>query len=339
MRRLLVVCSLATLLVAALDSATIAVPRQAPETVGIRLVDAPTSRQNDPRARDYIIDHLAPGTTIERRVEVSNDTTHDVTVQLYAAAADISGGEFRFGEGHAANDLTRWTTLNPASLALSPGSKGQSTVTIAVARDASAGERYGVVWAELPAAVPAGGGISAVNRVGVRIYLSVGPGGEPAVDFEITAMEARRGKDGAPMVSATVRNTGGRAIDLSGELRLAEGPGGLAAGPFPVTLGRTLGLGQSEPVLVALDPAVPAGPWRANMLLRSGTTERTASARITFPTKAGTSTGKVATSHGANAGRVIVVGLLGLVVVLALFFFLLVLPRRRRERDDARLPQ
>ncbi len=211
-------------------------------------------------------------------------------------------------------------------------------MTIACARDASAGESYGVVWAELPAAVPAGGGITTVNRVGVRIYLSVGPGGEPAVDFVITAMEARRGKDGAPAVSATVRNTGGRAIDLSGELRLAEGPGGLAAGPFPVTLGRTLGLGQSEPVHVGLDPAIPAGPWTAKMLLRSGTTERTASARLTFPSTPGTSAGKVATAHRPSAGRVVVIGLIGLVLVLALLFFLLVLPRRRRERDDARLP-
>lgn len=337
MRRLIVTFWLVTML--ATGASPWAASGQAPETVGIRLVDAPTSRQNDPRARDYIIDHLAPGTTIQRHVEVSNDTTRPVTVQLYAAAADISGGEFHFGEAHAANDLTRWTTLDPASVTLSPGAKGQASVTIAVARDASAGERYGVVWAELPAAVPAGGGISAVNRVGVRMYLSVGPGGEPAVDFAITAMEARRTKDGAPVVAATVRNTGGRAIDLSGELRLAEGPAGLSAGPFAATLGRTLGLGQSEPVLVPLDRALPNGPWTAKMLLRSGTTERAASARITFPTKAGTSTGKVATSHRANAGRVVVVGIVGLAVVAALFFFLLVLPRRRRERDDARLPR
>jgi hypothetical protein len=339
MRRLLFVCCLAPMLAAALSSTAVAVPQQAPETVGIRLVDAPTSRQDDPRARDYIIDHLAPGTTIQRRVEVSNDTAHDVTVQLYAAAADISAGEFRFGEGHAPNDLTGWTTLSPASLTLSPGSKGQSTVTIAVARDASAGERYGVVWAELPAAVPAGGGISTVNRVGVRMYLSVGPGGEPAVDFAVTSIEARRAKDGVPVVAATVRNTGGRAIDLSGELRLAEGPAGLSAGPFAATLGRTLGLGQSEPVLVPLDRALPNGPWTAKLFLRSGTTERTASARLTFPTKAGTSTGKVATSHRASAGRTVLIGVVGLALVLALLFFLLVLPRRRREHDDARLPE
>jgi hypothetical protein len=333
MRRVMVVCWLVAMLASPVSLGAVAVPGQAPETVGIRLVEAPTSRQNDPRARDYIIDHLAPGTTINRRVEVNNDTKRTVTVQLYAAAADISGGEFHFGEGHAANDLTRWTTVNPPSLTLAPAAKGQSTVTIAVARDASAGERYGVVWAELPAAVPTGGGISTVNRVGIRMYLSVGPGGEPAVDFAITSMEARRGPDGTPVVAATVRNTGGRAIDLSGELRLAEGPGGLSAGPFAATLGRTLGPGQSEAVLVSLDRAIPNGPWTATIVLRSGTTERTASARITFPGAPGTSTRKVATSHRGGRGRSLVIAGLGLAIALVLLVFFLVLPARRRRRE------
>ena len=52
-------------------------------------------------------------------------------------------------------------------------------MTIAVPRDAAPGERYGVVWAEVRAAAPAAGGITQVSRVGIRIYLSVGPGGRP----------------------------------------------------------------------------------------------------------------------------------------------------------------
>ena len=46
--------------------------------------------------------------------------------------------------------------------------------------DASAGERYAVVWAEVSAPASAAGGVTLVNRVGVRVYLSVAPGGAVA---------------------------------------------------------------------------------------------------------------------------------------------------------------
>lgn len=309
---------------------------QAPKTVGIRIVDAPSSRADDPRAKLYIVDHVAPGTTIKRRVEVANSTDEPQAVQLYAAAADVSGGTFRFGDGRAANDLTGWTTVDPPSLSLAPGAKGLATVTVAVPTKATAGEQYGVVWAELRAAAPPGGGIAAINRVGVRMYLSVGPGGEPPSDFEVTALQGRRAADGSPVVAATIHNTGGRALDLSGELRLTNGPGGLSAGPFNATLGTTLGLDETEPVLVTLDKALPAGPWDARITLLSGTTTREATATITFPEKSGASARPVATDEpgkggGTSLASVLVGGTVLLVVVLFLLWLLLLLLRRRRR--------
>ena len=136
-----------------------------------------------------------------------------------------------------------------------------------------------------------------MNRVGVRIYLSVGGGNEPASDFGITTFEARRDADGNPLIAAAVHNTGGRALDLSGELRLTNGPGGLSAGPFEAKLGTTLGVGQTEPVLVTLDRAIPAGPWDARIVLRSGLTEREATARVTFPAEGASSAEPVATAR------------------------------------------
>ena len=218
------------------------------------------------------------------------------------------------------------------------GAKILATVTIAVPADASPGERYGVVWAELPAAVPPGGGIAAVNRVGVRIYLSVGEGGEPASDFGIASFEARRDAEGSPLVAATVRNTGGRALDLSGDLKLTNGPGGLSAGPFEAKLGTTLGIGQTESVLVILDRAVPAGPWDARIVLRSGITEREATAKITFPAAAASSSEPVAT-RGPAAGRSRLLPVLVAIAVpigLAPLIFRLVRgrwPRSRRPRS------
>src|SRR5487761_1599761 len=118
MRRLVMVVVGALAFCAVLPSAARASSAVAPKPqgVGIRLVDIPTALANDPRARQYIIDHLAPGTTISRRVEVTNYTSEPQVVTLYAAAATISGGSFLFGAGRAANELTSWTTVDPPTL-------------------------------------------------------------------------------------------------------------------------------------------------------------------------------------------------------------------------------
>lgn len=328
MRRLLSV-------MAAIVAASVVSPVAAqtpPGTIGIRLVDAPTNRVDDPRARQYIVDHVAPGTTISRRVEISNSTTETQVVQVYAAAGSIEEGTFGFGDARASNDLTTWTTVDPSTVSPPAGGKALATVKIAVPAGTSPGERYGVVWAELAAAAPPGGGVGAVNRVGVRIYLSVGEGGEPASDFSIRTFEARRDAEGNPVVAAVVTNTGGRALDLSGALRLTNGPGGLSAGPFDAKLGTTLGLGQTEPVLVTLDDALPAGPWDATIALQSGTTTREATATITFPDRPATSSEPVATTapesdDGTSRVPVLLVGVVGGCLLL-----LLVLLRRRTPR-------
>ncbi|HUQ62130.1 MAG TPA: hypothetical protein VM121_00060 [Acidimicrobiales bacterium] len=334
-RLLLIIAGAAILPVTAMTASAQA-QAPAPNSVGIRIVDAPENRSDDPRARQYIVDHIPPGTTIERRVEITNGTAEVQEVQLYPAAGSIKDGNFQFADGRTANDLTTWTTVNPTSVSPPAGGAVLATVTVAVPADASPGERYGVLWAELPAAAPAaGGGVTAVNRVGVRIYLSVGEGGEPASDFGITTFEARRDAEGNPLVAATVHNTGGRAIDLSGHLNLTNGPGGLSAGPFDAKLGTTLGIGQTEPVLIALDRAVPAGPWDARIVLRSGTTEREATAKITFPAAAASTGAPVKADDGG--GSSLLVPLVGGIAVLVgvLVGTSLVIRRRRSARHAA----
>lgn len=304
---------------------------QTPGTVGIRIVDAPVSRQDDPRARLYVVDHLAPGTTINRRVEVANHTTEVQEVELYAGAARIDEGEFGFGEGRAGNELTSWTRVVPEHLSLLPDAKGTATVTIAVPADASEGERYGVVWAEMRAVATAEEGIGAVNRVGVRMYLSVGPGGEPPTDFEITDIEGRRDTEGNPIVAAIVRNIGGRAVDLSGELQLTDGPGGLSAGPVSTEGGTTLTKGEEGPVLFVLDPALPNGPWQAKVTMRSGATIRDATGTVTFPEeRGGVSQGEL--NDDQNLLPLIVGGIVGL--LLLGWFFLWFFWRRKKKKDD-----
>ena len=251
--------------------------------IGIRLIDIPESSAADPRARLYVIDHLAPGSTISRRVEVSNASAEAVEVVTYAAAARIEDGLFIGAEGRTVNELSQWTTVVPETRQLASGTVGIAVVNVTVPLDAAPGEYYGVLWAQVGSATNSHGGVFVVNRVGIRMYISVGPGGPPAADFTITSLRASRLEDGSPAVAATVANTGGRALDIGGSLTLTDGPGGLTAGPFDVTLGVTLAVGSTEEVRVVLDPRVPDGPWTAAITLRSGLTERNALAVITFP--------------------------------------------------------
>lgn len=251
--------------------------------IGLRLLDVPAEAHQDPRAQLYIVDHLAPGSVIERRIELSNTTSDRMRVVLYPAAAGIVNGAFLGSDGHTPNELSTWTTISPESVEVPPGGLEVATVTITVPADAAPGEQYAAVWAETRSDTTTGAGITQVSRVGVRLYLSVGPGGPPAADFNIDSVTATRSVDGRPTVKATVHNTGGRALDLSGALKLLNGPGALSAGPFPASLGTTLAIGATEPVTIVLDDQLPAGPWNARITLRSGLIERVEQMTITFP--------------------------------------------------------
>jgi hypothetical protein len=252
-------------------------------SIGVQLLDVPLSAYNDPRARLYIIDHLHPGTTIHRRIEISNTTASNLHIVTYPAAAAISQGAFVGAAAHTPNELTTWTSVLPGASNVPSGGHAIATVTIAVPRDAPPGEQYGVVWAETRSAAPAGGGITRVSRVGIRLYLSIGPGGAPASNFTIDSLIGKRSPDGQPVLVASVHNTGGRALDMSGTLQLSAGPGGLSAGPFAANLGTTLAIGATEPITIMLDKQIPDGPWHALLTLRSGLLQRSARATISFP--------------------------------------------------------
>ncbi|MDQ1379883.1 MAG: hypothetical protein QOJ71_602 [Actinomycetota bacterium] len=253
-------------------------------SVGVRLIDVPARAAADPRARLYIVDHVNPGTLVRRRIEISGGGAA-AHILVYPDAATIAKGSFLGARGHTANDLTSWTSVAPHTVDLRADHTTDVTVTIAVPSDAAPGERYGVIWAETRSApvAAAKGNVSQVNRVGVRVYLSVGPGAPPAAQFTIESLTAERSPGGQPVVVAAVHNTGGRALDISGAVRLSHGPAGLSAGPFPATLGTSLAPGETEPVRTILDKRLPRGPWAADITLRSGLLEHKARATINFP--------------------------------------------------------
>ena len=306
----------------------------------IRLTQVPADRKDDPRANQYIVDHVAPGDVVQRKIEVRNDTPAPMHARLYAGGARVADGAFvpdDSGSGSGA-ELASWTTVTPGAVDLAPGQAATATVRIAVPSSASGGERYGAVWAELPAAPsPGGGAISTVNRVGIRTYLSVGAGDEPPTKFSLPRFTPVRDSSGRPAVDIAACNDGSLAVDLSGSLSLTNGPGGVSAGPFdspPPAV--TLAPGQCSKVTIALSPDLPRGPWDATVTLKSGPHAQTATARITFPDQAGTSSPPVEASPrevtGTAGGRLAL--LLALLLLLLVLLLLWWLWRRRRKEDE-----
>lgn len=339
-RRFSVAAALGTVLALVLTAAAVASSQDAPDPgVGIRLLEAPEDRRDDPRARRYIVDHLAPGATIRRSFEVSNGTDRRVTIPLFAVAATLRDDEFIPGGAREANDLTSWTTVTPSSVTLDPGGRATATATIAVPDDVDPGERYAVIVAELPPPPPAPGQtIAVVSRAGLRVYLSVGAGAEPPTSFRLDSFAPRLTDDGTPAVTVDTCNTGGRALDLTGDLQLADGPGGTSAGPFTTAGATTLAPDECGTVDITLRPGLPPGPWKATVTLRSGRRTQQAEATITFPTQAGASAGPVAAKPkevtGTTGGRLaLLLALLLLLLVLGLLAWWLW--RRRRRRDEA----
>ena len=332
--------SAVTVLVAALTAVCVPASQPAgalasfhcPPGLGIGLREEPKALAKDPRAAHAIIDFVAPGTTFTRKILVCNGDNARIHVDLYGAGAKIHQGSFDINSAPGADAISQWVSVQPKSLELEPGASEIVEATVAVARDAPAGEYYGAVVAARPPSAQTG--IAVAARAGVRIYLAVGTGGLPPTDFRIDSLTAARQSDGTPYVLAQVTNIGKRAIDLSGNLTLTKGPGGLSAGPFPAKLGTTLAPGQSEPVTIPLDKALPAGPWLATLDMKSGLIEHKAQATITFPKSSGTKAVPVkAKSVPLTKNRDVVVP-----IAIALLLFLLILLFliwwRRRKRDD-----
>lgn len=299
-----------------------------PGSVGVRLLDVPVSLADDPRAQQYIIDNLTPGTTVRRRIEVTNTTDSPLRVAVYPAAAHIAHGAFVGAAGNTKNEPSSWTTMEKPTLVVPAHDQAIDTAKIAVPKDAAPGEKYAVIWAQVSGG--RGGGIALVNRAGIRVYLSVGGHNPPASDFAARTMTAERDAGGHAVVRAQVRNTGGRALDLSGTLKLSGVSGNLSAGPYRVDLGTSLAPGQSEPVTIPVTDQVADGPWKATLELKSGLLDKTFHARIRFPH--GEGVGPAAVVDSMTSGRFAVPFRVLVLLILVAGTALLVTVGRRRRR-------
>jgi hypothetical protein len=279
---------------------------------------------NDPRALVYIVDHLHPGTTINRRIEVGNTTSKPQHITVYAGGAAIVHDQYVPAQD---NELSRWISVTPGSVDLKPGHVVRPHVVINVPKDASAGERYATVWAQV-AAAPSGG-VAQVNRVGIRVYLDVGPGGAPRSSFAIGTVSVTQGPKW-PVVTAQVRNTGQRAVDVSGSMKMSSTDGAVHAGPFRVDNTITLLPGKAAPAEVTLDRALPHGSWNVTLTLMSGTITHSVSGRITLGSSS-TFTARNASSGSGWTSTSAIIGYVLAAILLAALAFLGFVMRQRRQ--------
>jgi hypothetical protein len=112
-------------------------PLKGQGSIGLRLADVPTGDKGDPRALVYIVDHLAPGSVIHRRIELSNTSPSTTHIALYASAATIHEGAFLGAEGHTPNELSTCTSVHPNAVGLRAGGR-----VIAVQSDPAAGTTF-----------------------------------------------------------------------------------------------------------------------------------------------------------------------------------------------------
>jgi hypothetical protein len=251
--------------------------------IGVRLLAPAGASLSNPLARSYIVARLSPGDVITRQVEVTNTTAATRQVAVYAAAASAPGGVFRFAPGHVQNDVSSWTQVGTPQLRLDAGSIARELVTIRVPAQAVRGVHDAVVWAETSSPAPTGGGVTLVNRVGIRIYLTIDGSGAASPAFRISALLATRQADGSQLISAHVNNVGKGPLSVSGEVTLGQGDAsGLRAGPFSLAASEPIMPGRSQLVTARVPASVPPGRWRARMLVTSGTVTHTTTATLTL---------------------------------------------------------
>ncbi|PTR25614.1 hypothetical protein C8K36_10644 [Rhodococcus sp. OK519] len=250
--------------------------------VGVQLAD-PSRDPSFPAWETEIGGTVAPGTVVTRHVRVTNTGSTTQTVDVYAGAASMRRGVFTDQGPGSTNRLTSWTSLDKSKVTLPGLGNADVKVTVRIPADAPTGDRSAVIWAQ--PATAGGGGVVSTSRVGVRMNFRVGPGAGTTADFAIDGLTAERDSDGQAVIVADIRNTGGWAVEVGGEVTLSDGPGGRTLGP--VWADETIvavGVAGKVRFRVPNSAELPAGPWTAHVSLGSGPVERQHSTSVTFPT-------------------------------------------------------
>lgn len=115
--------------------------------------------------------NIAPGTSLERKLRVTNSTDKPVQVTFSAEEFNVTNQAYDYAF-FSGTDLTKWVIFQPKLVEIPPNKTEQIAYTIGVPLEAESGGRYISLFASADAGENKNGVISR-QRVGSLVYLTV----------------------------------------------------------------------------------------------------------------------------------------------------------------------
>lgn len=190
----------------------------AAETPRLAVYPTRASDPNDPRTNSWFIYKVKSGQIIESEVTVENKSQQPLTgVEIYAVDATANAdGAFTLKAKGNREDAGAWIKIGGV-FGLAGKAKGSLPFTINVPADAPPGDRVAGIAAELPVSGESvgGSGLKIIQRVGVRLYLTVE--GERINKLDILSSKIVH-ESGKVFIKYRLQNTGNTNLDLRGEV-------------------------------------------------------------------------------------------------------------------------
>lgn len=255
--------ALAAVLVTAAGVLPASAAAQQPQTgeFSLRPVRPATAEARD---RSYVVRTVRPGAELTDRLEAVNLTGAALDLDVAAVDATI-GTDGSFTPGTERRAEGAWLEVTPMRVRIPPRTTAPVDVRIRVPADAAPGDHIATVVAQ-KAGAPSGSGVQLVQRVGVRVYLTVErpAGGVGTRSFELRALRWV-GTPRARTFEAEVANTGDLLVEPLGTLTINRGD--LATDADVPVLG-TVPAGETRSLRFSVPGELDPGRYEARLRLR-----------------------------------------------------------------------
>jgi WxL interacting protein linking bacterial and host surfaces len=199
-----------------------------PEAITWGVVPATADGPDGRAVFDYKLD---PGAELVDHVAVSNHSTEQITVAVYASDAftTADGGFDLLPAAEPPTDVGSWIALDSGSLTVPARSRVHVPFRLSVPANATPGDHAGGLVASLTGVgTDPAGQVQVEHRVGARIYLRVT--GELRPQLTVERIDAEYDGTWNPFGGGTLTAT--YTLRNTGNVRLTGAPGVEVAGPF-----------------------------------------------------------------------------------------------------------
>lgn len=147
---------------------------------------------------------IAPGTSLEGRLTITNSTDKPMVVNLNAEEFSVTDQQYDYAFTEE-SDTTKWVVFNLPQDVLLPGEEKQVLYHIAVPLSAEPSGRYLSLFATTDTSTT-GGGVNSMQRVGSLLYITVT--GNVTRDGHLISLKAPWAICGESQWSVVLQNTG-----------------------------------------------------------------------------------------------------------------------------------